>query len=733
MTQRQTTTPDSPVRIIVHRGTNAIGGTCVEIEGPESRLFLDIGMPIMENGGGALDESAIEHPGMDNGILPRLPELFDENHKPEKPVAGIVISHAHPDHYGLLNQLAPSVPVWMSRETRTLIEAGNIFYSEALRCPGVVRCHAFAMGEPFRIAEFCVTPHLVDHSAFGAAALLVEVAGRRILYTGDLRAHGRKTSSFRKLPVKSGHVDCMLMEGTTLGGKHHDGYSSEDEVEEGFLQHFSKNGPTFVLASGSNIDRTVSLYRACKRTGKTLVIDLYQFYLLDVLKRFSRGLPPHDGDHLRVFFERGQESKLRDAGCQDILDKARPREISCGAIIRQARGMVLRLSYGMMARLARKMEPKADMAFIYSMWKGYLDRGENGMASMPSEFGHEWKIVHTSGHAWLEDLQWIARKINPHMLVPIHTLQGDEFTSYFGNVCRIEDGEALTMGSSNTPDFSRGISEAFFNALTNSEWHQQFINDDNLFMALRDDSVDFYYQGCRLLHLSFGEGKPKGEIHHKYLVHPGQYFVRVDASGRPENEPRFIDLQSSDVVKLLKDASAPYAGKEKKGVHKIIQANRESVVDVEIAFGGQDRIDFAALVESDGCMTLKFFECKHFSNNAIRSNNKPKVLEQVSRYSETIVQCRDKIADAYAKAFNIMSRLKPGRPAHEAMRKALDNGFEVSPDVGLVIFGFDNAQKKDFSAKHLPKLAESADVWFIGEPGKLNLAKPHHRKEHRRN
>jgi len=35
------------------------------------------------------------------------------------------------------------------------------------------------------------SPHLVDHSAYDAYALSVEADGQRILYSGDLRAHGR--------------------------------------------------------------------------------------------------------------------------------------------------------------------------------------------------------------------------------------------------------------------------------------------------------------------------------------------------------------------------------------------------------------------------------------------------------------------------------------------------------------------------------------------------------------
>ncbi|RME58524.1 MBL fold metallo-hydrolase, partial [Candidatus Parcubacteria bacterium] len=67
------------------------------------------------------------------------------------------------------------------------------------------------------------------------------------------------------------------------------------------------------------------------------------------------------------------------------------------------------------------------------------------MAAFPSKHGGEWNIIHTSGHAWLEDLQWLAEKIQPTMLVPIHSLHGDKFSKYFANVVRIRDKEEMII------------------------------------------------------------------------------------------------------------------------------------------------------------------------------------------------------------------------------------------------------------------------------------------------
>jgi len=42
---------ESPMNLTIHRGTHEIGGTCVEIESGASRIVVDIGMPLVDDGG----------------------------------------------------------------------------------------------------------------------------------------------------------------------------------------------------------------------------------------------------------------------------------------------------------------------------------------------------------------------------------------------------------------------------------------------------------------------------------------------------------------------------------------------------------------------------------------------------------------------------------------------------------------------------------------------------------
>lgn len=123
-----------------------------------------------------------------------------------------------------------------------------------------------------------MTPFLNDHNGFDTYSMLIEANGKRLFYSADFQGHGRKSAIFqellRKPPVD---VDVMLMEGTNVrGDEERAPERTEDRVERDIAaQVEATKGMTLVTYSSQNIDRYVTLYRVAKRTGKTLVVDLY--------------------------------------------------------------------------------------------------------------------------------------------------------------------------------------------------------------------------------------------------------------------------------------------------------------------------------------------------------------------------------------------------------------------------------------------------------------------------
>jgi len=402
----------------------------------------------MARDGGPLSEAAIRDPSVANGILPEVNGLY-RNAAPS--FDAVILSHPHVDHYGLMDWVHPSIPIYMSEESRCLIEVGNVFFPPHMKQRAVLQhCRCFSHGQTFSIGPFSITPYLIDHSAFGSSSLLIEVGGKRLFYTGDLRAHGRKSKLFERLVAHPPEgIDCMIAEGTSVGRPCGDDVASEQDVENAMHVIFARQrNISFVIAAGSNIDRLVSIYKAVCRAHKVLVIDLYQALLLDRLKEFSPGLPPHQNDPLRVLYLRTHAQAVAKTYGERALFAYRSRKIDRDEIVGRRSGMVLRLPLSEMQRMASMMDaetPLTESTLIYSMWHGYFDRDER-YSEFCRRFNLSIQNIHTSGHAYINDLQRLAQAIDAKMVVPIHTLGGNQYERLFENVHRTDDGELLPIG-----------------------------------------------------------------------------------------------------------------------------------------------------------------------------------------------------------------------------------------------------------------------------------------------
>jgi ribonuclease J len=430
---------NNDVQLTILRGAESIGGSCVKIEFHGEALLFDYGMPLMKSGGEPLLGDDICNPTIQNGILLDK-AIFDK----ANPLA-FLISHAHPDHYGLIDYLPESTPVYLSSESIATCEITNIFYPEHLKIKRLDKCKPYEANKMLHIGPFCITPYLMDHSAFGAHSFLIQVGGKTLFYSGDFRGHGRKPWLKKQFDQIDVAIDVMLMEGTTLDSRHGKRYESELEVELAITEKLKQHSnPTFVAASGSNIDRLVSLYNACKRSGRYLVLDLYQMYLLEKLKIFSSGLPPHDGDHIRVFFPYSQLQTVKKHLGEDFF-RYKKRHVNIEKINKDYGKYVFRLSNHLIFDLIDEAQANGYQAdLIYSMWSGYLEQ-QPKFKEIAKIAGSEWHEIHTSGHAYRNYLQELVALLKPKTLIPIHTLERDKFPKYFPNVTKLDDGEPFVI------------------------------------------------------------------------------------------------------------------------------------------------------------------------------------------------------------------------------------------------------------------------------------------------
>ena len=433
--------------LTIHRGADEIGGSCVELRSRSgnTRLIIDIGMPLVDSDGAPFEwarYSALAPSGLvERGVLPPVEGLYSWQ-QPE--VSAVVLSHSHQDHYGFLRFVHPDIPIYLSRGTRALIEVSNLFLNTNVSLHSARTIEAWT---PFSIGEFTFTPYLMDHSAPDAEALLVQCDGTRLFYTEDFRGHGRKAILFERLlrhPPPS--VDCLLMEGTMLG-RGEGLFKDENAIETALYERFKNQGSsTIVMCSSQNLDRIVSVYRAALRAGKTLVIDLYTAFVLDKLGVLSTHVPQFSWRNIRVVFPGNQAHKLAGEDVT-LLYKYNASKIRADELIDAAESYVVlaRDNKYFRTQLFPRLCKGAMPTVVYSMWSGYLERGD--LRTFLSDRRVELVEVHTGGHAVLDDLARLASAINPRVLIPIHTFRARDYATHFSNVVLLKDGRTLQLGS----------------------------------------------------------------------------------------------------------------------------------------------------------------------------------------------------------------------------------------------------------------------------------------------
>lgn len=273
------------MKLIIHRGTHEIGGSCIEIANAGKRIVLDIGLPLFGNTGEKFDNRQIKGKSLaDLQAEKILPEVkgFYGNNSSDKLIDALLISHAHIDHYGLYDFVHKNIPVYLGEATKAIINM-NAQYLGTTR---TIHETGFLYSEkPFSICPFNITPFLMDHSAVDAYGFLIEAEGKRIFYSGDFRGHGRKWKSFRKLlhnPPQN--VDALLVEGTNIE-RTPERCLLESGVEKKMREviHNAK-GITLIAFSAQNIDRLVSVIKATT-SNKILVIDPYTAFVLTTLSQ----------------------------------------------------------------------------------------------------------------------------------------------------------------------------------------------------------------------------------------------------------------------------------------------------------------------------------------------------------------------------------------------------------------------------------------------------------------
>jgi len=284
------------------------------------------------------------------------------------------------------------------------------------------------------VGPFGVTPFLVDPSVHDASAILVEADGISALYVGNLRAGILEKLLLAPPP----HVDVLLMEGATIGNAGNgEGFPTEVDFEDRFTVLFRQTGGmALVWCSPQNVDRLVTIYRACLRTGRQFIVDLTTANMLRSVAPAS--VPREVWAGIRVFAP-PSERRTKKQAAQMAGPDAPPRIAADELAAAASRSVVL-----FRPSLMQDLEDARCLAharLIFSMWSGYLEyEKSNPVLEWLDRHGIPLDQCHTTGHAAIVELMELRRAFASAPVVPVGR-HPDRFVVLFGRVERHGPGE----------------------------------------------------------------------------------------------------------------------------------------------------------------------------------------------------------------------------------------------------------------------------------------------------
>jgi len=421
---------------------------------PEELVFLplggvgEIGMNLGLYGYGApghrqwiMVDCGVTFPGPDlpgvDLVLPDIRFLAQER----KNLKGIIITHAHEDHYGALADLWPglNVPVYASPFTAGMLEAKRSYERSRAEVPITI----FKEGDRINIGPFEIEAIGVNHSIPEPMSLVIRTPLGNLIHTGDWKIDhapslGPFTDEARFRAVGDEGVLALMCDSTNAM---RDGVSpSEHEVSESLTKIIQNAaGRVAITTFSSNVGRIRSIAKAASAAGReVLLLGSSMKRVCNVARDVGlmEGLDPFIAEDEFGYIPRdkvvviltGSQGESRAALAKIARDEMRNVAFSAGdTVVFSSRAI-----------------PGNEKA-INDIKNGLVEQGIHIITDNEA-------LVHVSGHPRRNELQQMYAWTRPQILVPVHgeaahlVAQGElGLQSGIKTVPRVRNGDILRL------------------------------------------------------------------------------------------------------------------------------------------------------------------------------------------------------------------------------------------------------------------------------------------------
>lgn len=388
-------------RLRFYGGVGVIGATKVVIEQDGWRVLLDMGAEIPGREG--LVRSPLRLPEGSElrarvllGEAPRIEHLYRPDAVEGTGLAAgddgrsaLFVTHAHIDHVGLMGWVDPALPIYAAQETARMLdvleETGQGLEG------GRVSVLPMAEGEPVAVGPLVVERYPVDHDIPGASGYFVHTEDGVVVYSGDLRLHGRHPELSERFAERAGGAAVLLMEGTTLSGDPRLTVRSEAQVEAAFDEGLGRTpGLVLIAVYPRDIERLTAFTAIAARRGRQML------------------WPPATAAFLRGW------------GLEDVHELDRE---SLDEVRREPSRFVVQLAANELGGLL-DLPVGPGSVFLHANGEplGPFQDGWDLLQQWLARLQVPFTVIGTSGHATPHGLHRLVEIAQPKVLYPVHTV-----------------------------------------------------------------------------------------------------------------------------------------------------------------------------------------------------------------------------------------------------------------------------------------------------------------------
>jgi len=343
-------------------------------------------------------------PGVDL-ILPDIRYLIEERRN----LAGLVLTHAHEDHFGAILDLWPQlgVPVYATPFTAALLEAKRQSEPGAPQVPVTI----VPVGGRVTIGPFDVELVSVAHSIPESNALIIRTPAGTVLHTGDWKIDptpvlGPRTDEAKLRAL--GEEGCLALVGDSTNAIRDGRSPSEQDVARTIAELIrSAPGRVAVTTFASNVGRLKVVAQAARACGREVVV---------VGRAMERVV--------QVARETGNFDGVQDFRSQDAYGYLPPDKVV--ALCTGSQGE----PRAALARIAADQHPdvtlsRGDRVIVSARTipgnEKAVGRVLNGLIEQGIEvITDRTHLVHVSGHPRRAELEDMISWVKPKLLIPVH-------------------------------------------------------------------------------------------------------------------------------------------------------------------------------------------------------------------------------------------------------------------------------------------------------------------------